>query len=123
MLKTNSPKRLWDDCIELQGYIQSNTFSDHFLCEGQTPETIVMGNTPDISPFVQSGWYDWIWFRDTDKQFPSDKQQIGRYLGPSLNVGSKMTAKILKQNGETLYWSTYDTISREEVCDPVIKKR
>ena len=78
MLKTGSPKRLWDDCIELQAFIKSNTYSDHFLCEGQTPETIVTGDTPDITPFVQAGWYDWVWYFDTDTQYLDDKQQIGR---------------------------------------------
>ena len=49
MMKTGSPKRLWDDCLELKTYIRSNTENGHADLKGQTPETFVSGETVDIS--------------------------------------------------------------------------
>ena len=96
MLKKHSPKRLWDDCLELQGYITSNTAANHFGLNGETPETMLSGETADISKFAEYGWYDWVKFRDTNVPYPEDKLVLGRYLGPSTDIGPAMTAKILK---------------------------
>ena len=34
MLKMKLPKRLWDDCMELEAYIRSNTAHDIFELQG-----------------------------------------------------------------------------------------
>ena len=107
MVKTKSPKKLWDDCLELEAYIRSNTAHDIFELNGEVPETIVSGETSDISQFCELEWYEWVYFRDTSVQFPEDKAVLGRYLGPSIDIGPAMTAKILKANGEVVYRSTY----------------
>jgi hypothetical protein len=39
MIKTGSPKRLWDHCIELEALVRSNTALEIYALEGQTPET------------------------------------------------------------------------------------
>ena len=67
---------------------------------GQVPETVVTGNTADISEIVEFGWYQWIYYRDATISFPLPEEELGKYLGPSDNVGSKMSMWILKQNGE-----------------------
>jgi hypothetical protein len=99
MFSSQVPKRLWDDCIELEQYLQSNTWNERFTNAGKVPETIVSGETADISTFVQHHWYEWIMFRDTSVSFPGDKLVLGFYLGPSIDVGPAMMAKILKANG------------------------
>jgi hypothetical protein len=38
-------------------------------------------------------------FRDNKPSFPDDKLILGRYLGPAIDTGSALTAKILKSNG------------------------
>jgi hypothetical protein len=37
MLKTGSPKRLWDHCIELEGLIRSHTANDIYSTGGEVP--------------------------------------------------------------------------------------
>jgi len=49
MVKTKTPLRFWDDCIELEAYIRSNTAHDIFELNGEVPETIISGETSDIS--------------------------------------------------------------------------
>ena len=40
---------------------------------------------------------------------------LGRYLGPSIDVGPALTANILKSNGEVIHRSTYRYLLPEEV--------
>ena len=87
MLKKNYPKRLWDDCIELQAYIRSQTANGHYHLKGEVPETVMSGETADISKFAEYSWYEWIKFRDTTVAYPKTKLILGRYLGPSTNIG------------------------------------
>ena len=65
MLKTHSPKPVWDHCLELQAFIKSHTAGTSFGLNGETPETMLTRETADISEFAQFGWYDWVKFRDT----------------------------------------------------------
>ena len=116
-MKANSPKKLWDHCLELQALIQSHTANSHPDCQGQVPETIVTGQTADISPFIELEWYEWVkfWTRDP---YPNDKEVYGRWLGPADDVGPAMTSKILQQNGQVIYVSTYRPLTQEELRKP-----
>ena len=84
MVKSKCPNRLWDDCLEREAYCRSCTALDIFGLGGQVPETIVSGETADISPFAIYDWYEWVKFRDSTVAFPDDKFVLGRDLGPVL---------------------------------------
>ena len=66
---------------------------------GKIPETIMLGSTANISNLCQFDWFDWVVFWDTVPTFPVNTHILDRYLGPVINVGSALTAKIIKQNG------------------------
>jgi len=102
MIRTGSPKCLWDHSIELQAYIRSCTSNGIYMTAGQTPETIMSRSTADISNICEFAWFDWVMFRDNVPTYPDDKLILGRYLGPAIDVGSAMTMKILKQNGQVV---------------------
>ena len=51
MNKMKSPKVLWDDYLELEAYIRSNTDLDIFELDRMTPETNMSGETSDITTF------------------------------------------------------------------------
>ena len=87
MIQTRAPKQLWDYCLELQVYIRSLSTNDIFEGGGEVPETLVSGETADISPFAEFAWYDWLKFRDDAVAFPEDREVLGRYLGPAIGVG------------------------------------
>lgn len=120
MVKTCSPKRLWDDCLELEAMIQSHSYHNIYKLNGEVPETVMTGQTADISQFAEHGWYDWIMFRDTAVSFPEDKWVLGKYLGPSFDVGPAMCAKLLKANGNYAHRSTYRSLTRDEMEDPQV---
>jgi hypothetical protein len=72
------------------------------------------GNTADISHICEFGWYDWVMFRDNVPSFPDNKMTLGRYLGPATDVGSALTAKILKPSGNFTCRSTFCHFTDEE---------
>jgi hypothetical protein len=115
MVSTKSPRRLWDDCIELASLIRSNTAHDLYQLNNQVPDTLMFGQTADISHLCEFKWYSWVLFNDSRTHFPDDKVVLGRYLGPTdPEAGSVMTAKILKANGEVVRRNTYRHIRQEE---------
>ena len=42
-------------------------------------------------------------FRDEPIQHPDKNPVLGRYLGPEIDVGPEMTAKIMKGNSEVVH--------------------
>ena len=95
MVRSQDPKRLWDDCLEREAYVRSLTALDIYGLSGQVPEIIVSGKTADISPFAAFKWYQWIMYRDTTASFPEDKMVLGCNLGPAIDVSPAMTRKVL----------------------------
>jgi hypothetical protein len=118
MMQKHSPKKLWDDCLELQAFIKPHTPGNHYKLEGECPETVLSGETADISEFAVYGWYDWVKFRDTTVPYPEDKLKLGLYLGPSTDIGPAMTAKILKGNGQFQNRTSLRGLAEEEMRDP-----
>jgi hypothetical protein len=115
MVRTKSPRRLWDDCIELASLVLSSTAHESYKLQGQVPETIIMGQTADISHLCEFPWYAWVLFHESVTQFPEDKIILGKYLGPTdPGIGSVMSAKILKSNGEVVRRNTFRLLSPEE---------
>ncbi len=49
MIKTGSPRVLWDHCIELEALIRSLTSKTVYMTNGKLPETIMTSSTTNIS--------------------------------------------------------------------------
>ena len=77
------------------------------------------GTTADISQICEYEWYEWVMFRGSPHQYPTDTMILGRYLGPSIDVGSAMIAKILKGNGEVMCQSTLHGLTPAKMENPV----
>ncbi len=119
MIKTGSPRVLWDHCIELEALIHSLTSNNVYMTNGKVPETIMTGSTTNISHICEFCWYDWVMFRENVPTFPDVKLTLGRYLGPATGVGSALTAKILKSNDQTDYRSIPRHLNNEEIHCPI----
>jgi hypothetical protein len=96
--------------------IRSNTAHDIYELGGEVPETIMSGETSDISQLCELGWYEGCQFRDVAAPFPQDKIKLGRYIGPSVDIGPAMTAKVLKLNGQVIHMSTYRLLTPDEIA-------
>jgi hypothetical protein len=115
MMKTRCPKWLWDDCLELMADIYSHSVQDNHGLNGQTPQAIITGETPDISRFAEFLFYQWIKWFDQDVAMAEDQEKYGRYLGPSRDVGSIMTSKILNDKGNSLYRLTFRALTQDKL--------
>jgi hypothetical protein len=118
MIETGCPKCLWDDCLELQVDINSFCVHDNHDLDGETPQAIITGETPDISLLAEFKFYQWVKWFDKNADLPDDQEVCGRYLGPSRDVRSMMTAKILKKNGGTIHQSTFCVLMQSEIDSP-----
>jgi hypothetical protein len=119
MLKTSTPKRLWDYCLELQSKIRSNIAHDITTLGGQTPETVMGGETADISELCEYDWFQWLWFRDTLAHFPDESRVLVWYMGPAKLVGRAMCCHILKANGSVIQRSTVGPLTPEELSNAI----
>ena len=122
MARTRTPEVLWSDCVVMEAEIISHTAKQSTLLNGQTPQTLINPETPDISRIAEFGWYDWIWWHDQAAPFPQPKKTLGRYLGPTRDIGPVLTAKILKINGKTVARSSYTAVSKDEMEQPIVKE-
>ena len=64
MVKHNVLKRLWDYGIVWVCEIMCLTSNSLFSLDGQTPMEQITGETPDISEYLDFGFYDWVWYKD-----------------------------------------------------------
>ena len=99
MLKSGSPKALWDHFIDLEALIHSRTALDIYGIEGQVPETVMSGQTGYISSLCEFEWFEWVMFFQPKETYLDDKMFIGRWLGPAIDVGTAMTYNILRPDG------------------------
>ena len=54
--------------------------------------------------------------------YPETKLILGRYLGPGINIGPAMNAKIIKANGRYVHRSTLQGLTQDEIDNPEEKK-
>ena len=118
MIRTDSPKVLWDDCLELEAEIQSSTASNIFKLEGEVLKMDMNGETTNITQLCEFGWYDCVYFCDIAVTYPDDKCVLGQWLGPSIGVGPTLCVKLLKGNGQSVYRSSYQHLTEDEVNNP-----
>ena len=121
MIKTQYPKLLWDHCNELEA--RACTAHSHYLLDGEVPETVIKGHTEDISTIREYEWYEQVMYNDTTWKLPDPKFVLGQYLGPDIDVGSKMTANILKKTGEVIPQFTLRPLTMEEMENPDFKEQ
>lgn len=80
MLKKRVPKRLWDFGFEWVAETGNITWNSSRYCHGRTPLEIITGETPDITEYLDFGFYDWIIFRGNAGM---GEPELGRWLGIS----------------------------------------
>ena len=125
LAESNSPLKFWDYCAERRAKIHNVTPKDLFQLNGQTPIAATLGIQGDISNICQFAWYDWCYYREeSDIQFPFQKRQLGRVLGPLKNEGNEMTQAVLTIKGTVIPRRSCTPLTVAEINSEVeIKKR
>ena len=113
MFRTYCPRRLWSYGYPFVAKIMQLTASHAGRLQGRTPLEYMTGETPDISEYLDFGWYDRVWFKE-DAGLGETK--IGRFLGPSHRVGSLMSYWVLPASGIPVSRTTVQRITYLETC-------
>ena len=65
------------------------------------PLQVLEGSTPDISPLLQFDFYEPVYYKANEAEFPSQPvEKSGRFVGISENVGHALTYKILTDDSQ-----------------------
>jgi hypothetical protein len=121
MQRTRAPKRLWDYCTVYQCELRNIIAHPHYSLGGRTPYEIVTGRTPDISEYLDYGWYDTLWYYEQDANFPEERRKLGKWLGVAHRVGQALCYYVLNGNAQVIVRSTVQPLTKEEFNTQVIK--
>jgi hypothetical protein len=105
------PLRLWDYGMRWVTEIMCRTTNSIYSLAGRTPLEAITGETPDISEYLDFGFYDYFWFKENAGFGPNE---VGRWLGVSHNIGNAMSYWILKSTGSIVSRSTVQRITDNE---------
>jgi hypothetical protein len=78
----------------------------------------ITGETPDISEYLDFGFYDWVWYKDNAG---IGENKIGRWLGVSHRVGNLMSYWILTITGHVISRTTVQCITNLELTTDEVK--
>ena len=92
--RTGSPCYVWLLCLMYVCFLLNHTASASL--NYATPLQRATGSTPDISPLLRFTWYEPVYYKVDDSDFPSDsREKLGRFVGIAEHVGHAMTFKVL----------------------------
>ena len=120
MVRKRVPERLWDYGLRWVSDINNRTSNSIFRLHGRTPLEQVTGETPDITEYVDFGFYDFVWVRENAGL---GEQILCRWLGVAHRVGSQLCYYVLKQNGEVIARTTVQRVTNVEMTTREVKQR
>ena len=97
--ESNCPMVLWCYAAEQRGKILASTFRNIYSLRRQVPVTVITGQHTEISAFTETGWYKWVYYRDSESSFPYLVKHLGICLGPCDHRGTVMSQHILNDQG------------------------
>lgn len=118
--KKNIPDRLWDFGIEYICETGNLMVNSSKYSNGRTPLEIMTGETPDISEYLDFGFYDWVLYR-TNAGLGTP--ELGKWLGVSHRVGQMMSYWILPSSGIPISCSTVQRLTNLEKQTDTYKER
>ena len=118
MIKQRVPRELWDYGSVWVSETNSLTHTHAGGIDGHIPIATVTGETPDISEYLDFGFYDRVWFKDNAGASPFEP---GRWLGVSSRTGRAMCYWILNQRGAVVSRSTVQRVTNLELSTSEVK--
>ena len=112
MMKKKVPPRLWDYGIVWTCETANLTVSSSRYADGRTPLEIITGETPDISEYLDFGFYDWARYTTNAGL---GETSLGRWLGVSHKVGQLMSYWILLVSGHVTSCTTVQRLTNAEM--------
>ena len=111
IFRTNCPRALWNYGLPHFAKLMQLTASNAANLNGKTPLGAITGETPDISQYLDFGWYDWVWFKENAGL---DVPRLGRFLGIADSASNLMTFHILPESGIPITAGTVQRVTHLE---------
>ena len=111
MVRKQVPVKLWDYGFQWVSEIQSLTYTEAGGIN-TTPICEITGETPDISEYLDFGFYDKVMYHDNAGMGP---RLPGRWLGVSHRTGNLMCYFILTKTGEVISRSSVQAVTELEL--------
>ena len=118
----HSPMVLWDYVIKCHFLINYTIPCPLFQNNGLTPYAATFGESGDISNICSFGFYEWVYYRDNGS-FPSNKDKLGRVLGPIKNEGNEMAQAVLTVKATVVPRRTMRKLTKAELLSDVEKRK
>ena len=109
--KLNIPDRLWDFGMAYIAETGNVIAISSRYAKGRTPLEMITGKTPDISEYLDFGFYDWVTFRQNAGLGPLE---LGRWLGVSHRIGQLMSYWILPKSAIPISCTTVQRLTELE---------
>ena len=120
IFRTNCPKALWNYGLPHTASIMQVTATNAAGLNGSTPLGVLTGETPDISQYLDFGWYDWVWFKENAGLSPP---YIGRFLGVAHASSLLMTYNVLPESGIPIQAGTVHRVTEPEKQTDAVKEQ
>ncbi len=111
MVRKQVPKRLWDYLLIWICETSSLSVSSSKYANGRTSLEIITGETPDISEYLDFGFYEWVNYRTNAGL---GETSLGRWLGVSHKIGQLMSYWILPVSGKPISCVTVQPLTPSE---------
>ena len=126
MTAKDVPELLWDRCLVWCAKVRRVLALNIRSLEGKTPAGYLTGDTADISHLAEFGFYDFVWYMNPRGKGPGSegdmrRKRLGRYLGPSENVGEALCGAILTAKGKIIDRTSIIPLSPIDSNSDVIK--
>ena len=98
--RTGAPPNTWLLCLLYVCFLLNHTFCNAI---NGIPMTALTGQTPDISPLLRFHFWEEVYYKLDDSDFPSESRELkGNIVGIAENVGHLMTYKVLTQDTQKI---------------------
>ena len=120
--RSDSPLALWDYCMERRAMIHNAIPRDLFQANGLSPYEITFGEQGDISNICNFDWFEWVYYKEPNS-YPSNREILGRVLGPLKNEGNEMAQAVLTMRGTIVPRRTLRPLSKAETTSEVERRK
>ena len=120
IFKTNCPRALWNYGLPHFAKIMQLTATNAGGLDGITPLGALTGETPDISQYLDFGFYDWVWYKENAGL---DVPRLGRFLGIANSSSNLLTFSILPESGIPIQAGTVQRVTEPEKGTDATKER
>ena len=111
MLKKGVPPRLWDYGISWVCETGNLTVSSSRYAKGRTALEIITGETPDITQYLDFGFYEWVAYKQNAGVGPGE---LARWLGISHKTGPLMSYWVVPLSGIPISVTTVQRLTNLE---------